>query len=69
MLAGKPIISAKWRYPIYCKHCNSSINGGPDWDKSCCNSCANYQEPCASNDSTLSIASAGDKMTMPKSKP
>ena len=45
MLAGKPKIPAKWRYPIHCKECDSNINGHADWDKSCCNSCANYEEP------------------------
>jgi hypothetical protein len=44
MRAGKPHLEAKWRYPIYCKDCPASSNGKPDWDKSCCNSCADYEE-------------------------
>jgi hypothetical protein len=49
MLAGKTVIPAKWRYPLFCKVCKSSVDGKADWDKSCCNSCANYEPPTSVN--------------------
>ena len=55
MLAGKPVIPARLRYPLHCKDCNASINGKADWDKSCCNSCANYEPPTNSSKQSIEV--------------